>query len=269
MHQDLEVAAGDLQEVLHHHPQLYGLARSRWRLPDLRQVIPWMAKLSLPGICRILKRLKVSYKRGRAHVHSPDLQYNAKLAAIAQARELAQQAPQEVVFLYEDEFTFYSRPPVGRTYGPRGGKGSKATGGALTTRRIAACVDVATGAVISRQRDHFNVKEMYRFFWYVEQQYPQADVIYLALDNWPVHFHPYVLEHLARYHSRIRFLRLPTYAPWTNPVEKVWLLLYEDLLDQHPFGQCWQALKEAITQWFAQRRDGSAELLHTVGLLPY
>jgi len=208
----LEVAAGDLQEVLHHHPQLYGLARSRWRLTDLRQVIPWMAKLSLAGICRILKRLEVSDKRGRAHVPSPDLQYDAKLAAIARARELAHQAPQEVVFLYEDEFTFSSRPAVARTYGPRGDKGSKATGGPLKTRRIAACVDVATGAVISRQRDHFNVKEMERFFWYVEQPYPEADVIYIALDHWPVHFHPSVLDHFAKAHRRIRFLPLPTYA---------------------------------------------------------
>ena len=267
-HQDLEVAAGDLQEVVHHHPQLHGLSRSRWRLTDLRQVIPWMAKLSLPGICRLLKRLEVSYKRGRAHVHSPDLQYPAKLASIARARELAQQAPAEVVFLYEDEFTFYSRPPVGRTYAPRGHTASKASGAALETRRIAACVDVASGAVIARQRDHFNVKEMARFFWYVERQYPDAAVIYLALDNWPVHFHAFVQDYLAQHHSRIRFLPLPTYAPWTNPVEKLWLLFHEDFLDQHPFGQCWEALKQAITDWFAGRREGSAELLHTIGLLP-
>ena len=250
-HQDLEVAAGDLQEVVHHHPQLHGLSRSRWRLTDLRQVIPWMAKLSLPGICRLLKRLEVSYKRGRAHVHSPDLQYPAKLASIARARELAQQAPAE-----------------GRTYAPRGHTASKASGAALETRRIAACVDVASGAVIARQRDHFNVKEMARFFWYVERQYPDAAVIYLALDNWPVHFHAFVQDYLAQHHSRIRFLPLPTYAPWTNPVEKLWLLFHEDFLDQHPFGQCWEALKQAITDWFAQRREGSAQLLHTIGLLP-
>lgn len=268
MHADLEVAAGDLQEVLHHHPQLHGLSRSRWRLADLRQVIPWMQELSLAGICRLLKRLDVRYKRGRAHVHSPDLQYHSKLAAISAARQLAQQAPQEVVFLYEDEFTFYSRPPVGRTYGPRGDCASRATGAELITRRIAACVDVASGALLARQRDRYNVKEMYRFFWWVERPYPQADVIYIALDNWQVHFHDYVCEHLAKRHSRIRLLRLPTYAPWTNPVEKVWRLLHESLLDQHPYGQQWLALKQAITDWFACRREGSAELLHTIGLLP-
>ena len=175
-------------------------------------MVPWLHKLSLPGVCKVLKRLNVRYKRGRAHVHSPDLLYEQKLADISNARILAHSAPKEVVFLYEDEFTFFSRPLVGRCYQPKGGKGAKATGAALVTRRIAGCLDVATGAVIARQRDRFNVKEMYRFFYFVEKHYPDADVIYIALDNWPVHFHGYVRDHLAARHSRIRLLPLPTYA---------------------------------------------------------
>ena len=134
------------------------------------------------------------------------------MADISHARMLAHSAPKEVVFLYEDEFTFFSRPLVGRCYQPRGGKGAKATGAAGVTRRLAGCVDEALGAVIVRQRDRFNVKEMYRFFYFIEKQYPDADVIYIALDNWPVHFHGYVRDHLAARNSRIRLLPLPTYA---------------------------------------------------------
>lgn len=104
----------------------------------------------------------------------------------------------------------------------------------MITRRLAGCVDVASGAVIVRQRDRFNVKEMYRFFYFVEKQYPDADVIYIALDKWPVHFHGYVSDHLAARHSRIRLLPLPTSAPWTNPMEKVWLKLVREILTQHP-----------------------------------
>ena len=264
----LELVSADLEELLHHTPQVYDLPRSTWRLQDVRQMRAWLSRLSIPGVCKLLKRLHLCYKRGREHVHSPDLQYDQKLAVISQARTFAQQAPEEVVFLYEDEFTFYNRPLVGRCYTPRGHKGEKATGHALKTRRIAACIDVASGEVIARQRDHFNVKEMYRFFYFVEQHYPLADVIYIALDNWPVHFHGYVQDHLAKRQSRIRFLRLPTYAPWTNPAEKVWLKFGKDLLQQHPFGMRWDDLKQAITDWFAQFHDGSEDLLRFVGLLP-
>ena len=257
-----------MQEILHHSPLLYGFLRSNWHLESVRQVVAWLADMSLPGICKLLKRLRVCYKRGRAHVHSPDPLYDQKMADITNARVLAQSAPKEVVFLYEDEFTFFSRPLVGRCYQSSVGKAAKATGAALVTRRLAGCVDVASGAVIARQRDRFTVKEMYRFFSFVEKQYPQADVIYIALDNWPVHFHGYVRDHLAARNSRIRLLPLPTYAPWTNPMEKVWLKLSRELLPQHPYGTRWQTLKEVITRWFDELRDGSAQLLHYVGLLP-
>lgn len=257
-----------MQEILHHSPQLYGVKRHSWHLQSIRQTIPWLKGMSLPGVCKLLKRLNVSYRRGQAHVHSPDLLYDQKMADITNARILAQMAPKEVVFLYQDEFTFYSRPLVGRCYQAKGGKGAKATGGALKTRRIAGVVDVATGAVIVRQRDRFTVQEMARFFWFVEKQYPDADVIYMALDNWPVHFHGFVRDYLAAKHSRIQLLPLPTYAPWTNPMEKVWLKFCREFLSQHPHGMCWQELKDGISDWFADLREGSAELLHEIGLLP-
>ena len=81
---------------------------------------------------------------------------------------------------------------------------------------------MASGQVLVRRRQSFNVKERYRFFYHVEQHYPEARVIYIALDKWPVHFHPSVLENWERIHSKIRLLPLPTYAPWTNPIEKCW-----------------------------------------------
>ena len=222
--------------------------------------------MSLPGICKLLKRLHVCYKRGQAHVHSPDPLYDQKMADITNARLLAHSAPKEVVFLYEDEFTFFSRPLVGRCYQPSASKGTKATGAALVTRRLAGCVDVASGAVIVRQRDRFNVKEMYRFFSFVEKQYPEADVIYIALDNWPVHFHGYVSDHLAARNSRIRLLPLPTYAPWTNPMEKVWLRFNEDVSHMHPHWAKWQPWRLRIDDWIAQVRPPSQAMLQATGV---
>jgi putative transposase len=40
-------------------------------------------------------------------------------------------------------------------------------------------------------------------------------------DNWNIHTHPEVLTALARY-PRIKPVWLPTYAPWLNPIEKLW-----------------------------------------------
>ena len=148
-----------------------------------------MRSLTVSAVCKLLHRFKLVYKRARAHVHSPDLEYDQKLAAIAQAQEAARNAPGEVVFLSEDEFTAYLRPLVGKSYRTRSEQAQKATGATAETVRLAACVDAQTGRVVWRRRGRFNVKEMYRFFSDVKKQYPQAKVIYLALENWAVHFH--------------------------------------------------------------------------------
>jgi len=219
---------------LHRGPHLRDLDRSTWSLLTLRQVVPWMHTMSLLGIGRTLQRFHLWYKRGQQDVHSPDLLYNEKLAAIEHARDFALQAPQEVVFLYEDEHTANLRPPVGRRYSPKGELGSKAVGTTSKLIRLAGVIDLATGQVLGRHREQFNVKEMYRFFYHVEQSYPDAEVIYIALDNWPLHFHAFVKENVERIRSKIRLFASPTYAPWTNPIEKFWRKLNREFMKQHP-----------------------------------
>ena len=59
----------------------------------------------------------------------------------------------------------------------------------------------------------------------------------------------------------------PTLA-FPNPMEKVWLKLSRELLTQHPYGTRWSDCKDLITRWFDHHRQGSADLLHEVGLLP-
>jgi DDE superfamily endonuclease len=265
---DEELAEADLAHVVHRSAHLFGLDRSSWTLASIARVVSWMRHRSLPTLSNHLRRFQICYKRGRQHVHSPDRRYEDKMLEISHARDLALQAPREVVFLYVDEHTANLRPQVGRTYSRIADKGQKATGAASSLIRLAGALDVATGQVLVRRRECFNVKEMYRFFYHVEQHYPQADVIYIALDNWVVHFHPYVQENLARIRSKIRLLPLPTYAPWTNPIEKFWLKLNREFMKQHPYGRDEPVFLRALDLWLDKHREESAALLHEVGLLP-
>jgi transposase len=254
--------------VVHRNPHLLGVDRNTWTLCTVRSVVNWLAQLSLTSVFNYLRRFALRYKRGRSHVHSPDPLYDQKIQAIERARDLALQAPGDVVFLYVDEHTANLRPRVGRNYRATCEKGQKATGSASRLNRLAGALDVASGQVITRRRARFPVQEMYRFFYYVEQHYPDAKIIYIALDNWPVHFHGYVRDNLARIKSKIRLLPLPTYAPWTNPIEKFWLKLNREFMSQHPYGQDEKAFREALDLWLDKHREESAALLHEVGLLP-
>lgn len=244
---------------------MFGLARSRWWLDGLRQVVPWLAGRSLGGVHGLLHRLGVVYKRGRRYVHSPDPAYDAKLAALAQARTHAAADPAHVVVLYEDELTYYRRPTVAQGYAGRGSAEpwARQGHGSQRRRRIAACLDAATGRVVFWQRAHFDVRTLGRFFQAVAAAYPAATRLYIALDNWPVHRHPDLLAALP---PPLTLLFLPTYAPWTNPAEKLWRWLYAEVLHLHEFTDDWPRLWDVVDAWLTQWTAPSLALLRYVGL---
>jgi hypothetical protein len=227
--------------------------------------VPWLARRSLGGVHGVLRRLRLAYKRGRRYLHSPDPAYAAKLAAVAQARAQAVVDPGRVVFLYQDELTYYRHPTVAQGYAPAGSAQPHARQGygANRRRRVAACLDIGTGRLVAWQRARFDVGTLGRFFRAVAAAYPDAARIYVALDNWPVHQHPALLAALP---DRMRLLSLPTYAPWTNPTEKVWRWLYQEVLHLHEFTDRWPELEDLVDAWLAQWADGGPALLRYVGL---
>ncbi len=259
-----------LQHVVGQRPEHLGLGRSRWWLDGIRQAVVWLRDRCLATVWRTLRRCRLSYKRGRRAVHSPDPLYAAKLATIGYLRERAAREPGRVVFLYEDEMSYHRRPSVGYAYAPTGTDAPHATqaAGFDTVRRVAGCLDVRTGQFHSQQKSHWTVPALLRFFQAVDAAYPTAQRLYLALDNWRVHFLPTLREPLAAT-TRIRLLRLPTYAPWTNPVERVWRKLAAEVLHlhRHAVPDDWHGLVRRVQAWLDAAQQPSEALLRYTGLL--
>lgn len=259
--------------MLGQSPHNFGLGHSRWWLAGVQQVVPWLHHASLSGIWRLLRRLGLHYKRGREYIHSPDPDYDRKLGLIRLLQRLVRQQdptqPARHVLLYEDEFTYYRQPTRACDYVPAGSDAPRACRSQRHNRaqRIAATVNLQDGRVVAQQRSRFNRRTLIRYFRAVEQAYPQATVIWIVLDNWPVHFHPDLLAALA--HTRIRLIRLPTYAPWTNPVEKFWRKLYQEVLHLHPFSDDWTLLHDTVQHFLDRFANGSEPLRHELGLLDY
>jgi hypothetical protein len=246
-----------------------GRPGSRWRLADLRAAVPWLAGRDPGRVRRIVRRLGVRARRGRVFVHSPDPAYAAKLAAVTAAQCFARADPDRVVLLYEDECTYTRRPTVAAGFAPIGSTHPRAPlgHGAATRRRIAGCLNALTGRLHTRQRAHFDRFTLRRFYRDVAAAYPDAEAIFIVHDNWPVHHHPDLVDGLGD--PRVHLLPLPTYAPWTNPVEQVWRRLKADLLHLHDRADDWPGLQAAVATWLAQWDRPARDLLHAVGLCPH
>ena len=258
----------DVTETLHQSPESFGLLRSRWWLDGIRQAVPWLTSVSLPGIWKLLERFDLVYKRGRRYVHSPDPEYLSKRARVRWAWHEVQHDPERCVLLYQDELTYYRCPTVFCDYTLAGSDAPRANQGTgyNTSRRIAGCLDAYSGRLISWQRSAFDHPTFLRYLLAVQARYPKAEHLYIALDNWPVHFQPDVLAALQN--SKITLLFLPTYAPWLNPIEKVWRKLKQEILHLHRYRSRWKDLQERVEAWLIQYDRPAPDLLHYVGLSP-
>ena len=255
-----------MRERLRQSPRQAGVPRSRWTLALVAAAVLWLGALSLSGRWRLLRRLGVVYRRGQGHLHSPDPAYRHKLAAVRRARRQAAASGGQVVLVYLDEFTYYRRPEAAPVYAAAGGPGPPAEQGytANRKRRLIGALDAVSGRLHSWQGHKAGIRELQGFYDQLRQAYPQAETIYVAQDNWPVHFMPGVTEHLAG--GPFRQLRLPSYAPWTNPIEKVWRKLKQELLRMHDFGDDWAGLGRAVKQWLARAATTPLDLKRYTGL---
>ncbi len=252
--------------MVHRDPRSYGRDHTRWRLRDLPRVVPHLRGYSLSGLSRLVHRLGLSFQRGQHRLHSPDPAYAEKMARIARATALATGAPGRVTLLYGDEVSFYRQPtlaPCVRQH--RDGPTAWLSHRTNTRYRIAGMLNQQTGQVTTVAASQCRVPTMQRVLRTVRAAYPDQHLL-VVWDNWPVHHHPAVVAEAARLH--ITLLWLPTYAPWENPIEKLWRWLKQEVLHHHRFADDWPGLKAAVTRFLDRFALPSPALLRYVGLLP-
>lgn len=247
-------------------PANFALPRARWRLADLRQALGWARGYSLAGLSKALRRLKVGRQRGRLRLHSPDPAYQAKCALLDKARRLALRPGHPLTVLYGDEVSFYRQPTLAPAYAPRGADLVADLSQRSNTRhRVSGALDLASGQVTWLAATVMGVANLRRFLTQVRDAYPARELV-LIWDNWPVHQHPEVLERAAE--LAIGLLWLPTYAPWLNPIEKLWRWLKQDTLHQHRLADAWPELKAQVGTFLDRFAGPSPALLRYVGLAP-
>lgn len=279
--------------VMRRDPHLFGHHQSRWSLDRILQTCDWLQLETQGGLSRLLKRLRVSFKRARSYIHSPDRQYEGKVSYLKLCRMRAWYDPQRYVFLYLDEITYTRQPTLDRAYEARGHQQALAYRSykSDTQFRGIGALNAVTGQVTYRQHYTITLPNLSDFYAAIRHDYPDVETIYVAQDNWPVHVHPDVICRLqpqvspfwpkvpnnwpSKPRSRakrdelpIQLVFLPTYASWLNPIEKLWRWLRQDVLPLHRLSNDWPGLKQAVVDFIVQFAHGSPHLLRYVGLLP-
>jgi hypothetical protein len=284
-----------VQHLTRRTPRSCGLPLNRWTLTCLQLACPFLRELSIGGAHRLLERLDVVWKRARASVRSPDVEYEAKLAYLERLRQQSAQAPERIILAYLDEVTIERQPTLAAAFTTRGPSQPLAhrSQASDTLTRVVATLTHGTGRVLFRRASKIRLSTLVQFYQELCAAYPRAECIYVVQDNWPVHTHPDLLVALQKQTSPFTFHRpqnwptepsaaaqqrygslqlpiqivpLPTYASWCNPIEKLWRKLRQQLTHLHPWADDLERLRAEIDQFLNLFADGSASLLRYVGL---
>jgi transposase len=232
-----------------------------WTLARIRASVTWLADYSLSGVWRVLQRLELGLRSAKVQRYSPDPEYALKQKRLERALRAAAREPDHVVALFLDEFGYYRWPVGSRNWGPsvaeRDGNNQQwRTIGALNA--LTGQVDYLDNYIVGR-------RQVIKFYGQLAQRYPTAQRVYLIQDNWNVHSHPQVQQALTQW-PRLQPLGLPTYAPWLNPIEKLWRWLRQAVLTLHRLVGDWPGLRQRVRDFLDQFQHGSDQLLRYVGL---
>jgi transposase len=243
---------------------------SRWTLVTIRASFESVRDYTLSGIWRWLhSRVGVKLRCATVQQYSPDPQYRRKLRRLKRCLRKSAKDPDHMVLVFLDEMGYSvwpeaaaawceqapADPPVADRQ--KSGNGLWRIAGAMNA--LTGEVTYVDGYIVGRAR----VIELYRR---LVQTYPQAQKIYVVQDNWSIHWHPEVVEAMERY-PQIEPVWLPTYAPWLNPIEKLWRWLRQDILKLHRLASDPKGLRQRVNSFLDQFAQGSYALLHYVGLL--
>jgi hypothetical protein len=246
------------------HAAAEGPPPSRWTLATIRAAFDWLADYSLSGVWRLLDGLDLGLKSGRVQQFSPDPDYAHKLRVVQGKLRHARREPGRVEALFLDEMGYFRWPDPGSDYGPDTPLADRRGSGQGQWRLIGA-LNAWTGQLDYLDAYIVGRAKVIQFYGQLVAAYPWAERLYVIQDNWSIHTHPDVWDALKRW-PQIHPVWLPTYAPWLNPIEKVWRWLRQDVLTMHRLADNWDKLQQRVHGFLDQFAKGSVRLLEYVGL---
>ncbi|MCA6939540.1 MULTISPECIES: IS630 family transposase [Pectobacterium] len=223
-------------------PQDFGWLRSRWSTELLALIVNRLFNVALhpATLHRYLRRAGIVWRRAAPTLKIKDPYYEEKRLAIEQA--VVRKQPTHPVF-YQDEVDIDLNPKIGADWMLKGQQKRITTPGHNQKYYLAGALHSDTGRVHyvgggKKCSDLFiNLLETLR------RTYRRAKTITLVVDNYIIHKSRKVERWLEK-NTKFRLLFLPTYSPWLNPIELLWLSLHETITRNHQCRYMWQLVEQ-------------------------
>jgi len=216
------------------NPRDLGWERSTWTLElfALQLEKDTDVRLSITTVRRVLHEGVVRRRRARPALRIPVRGRRKRLEFIARLADRSH--PGEEVF-YADEADIDLNPRIGTTWMHRGEQALVLTPGQNVKYYVAAALNARTGAVVWVHGPRKNSTLFTDLLRAVHTRYRKCRRIHLILDNYTIHKSRQTGDALDALHGRIRLQFLPPYSPESNPIERLWKQLHDNITRNHRF----------------------------------
>jgi putative transposase len=231
-------------------PRDYGFYRSRWTCGTVATLLreDHGVRVSRETVRRGLRKHGLVYRRPRPVLGPKDPQRSLKLKRI---RTLLRHLPADEMAVFQDEVDINTNPKIGSMWMRRGQQAEVVTPGNNVKRYLAGSLNWRTGELILTEGRRRNADLFLAHLDELRRRYRCFRVIHIICDNAAFHTPDRcrkVKEYMKRWGHRIQLHFLPTYAPDTNPIERVWWHLHEEITRNHRC-QTMDELLELVMGW--------------------
>lgn len=235
-------------------PRDFGFLRSRWTCALVVVLLGrwYQLVVSRETVRRWLHQGDLVWRRPRPVVHRPDPLRQAKLRAL---RRLLTDLPADETAVFEDEVDVNLNPKIGSMWMRRGQQAEVETPGDNEKRYLAGSMNWRTGSVLTTEGTKRDGALFVRHLEDLRHRLRRYRVIHVICDN--ARFHQAarckrVQAYLACWGHRLVLHYLPSYAPETNPIERVWWHLHDEITRNHCCHSL-EALLELVFRWLENR----------------
>ena len=241
-----------LRWVLEASPTAFGFVRSRWTCETVAVLLreDYRVRVSRETVRRRLRAEDLVWRRPRPVVGPKDPAYAVKLGKI---RALLRGLPKDQVAVFMDEVDINTNPKIGSMWMKRGRQAEVVTPGDNEKRYLAGSWDWRSRRLTvteGRPKQGRNTDLFLAHLDDLRRRYRRYRVIHVICDNAKPHSAKRVREYLAEHEGRVVIHYLPTRAPETNPIERVWWRLHEDVTRNHRCGTMAELLG-LVRDWLA------------------
>jgi len=216
-------------------PTRFGFVRSRWTCEAVA-VLLWQdhrVRVSRETVRRRLRVAELVWRRPRPVLGPRDPAYAVKLGRI---RALLRDLPADEAAQFTDEVDVNTNPKIGSMWMRQGEQAEVVTPGDNEKRYLAGSLDWRTGRLTLTEGEPRQGRDTELFLAHLDdlrRRYRRYRVIHVICDNAKSHHAKRVREYLAEHRGRVVVHYLPAYAPQTNPIERVWWHLHEEVTRNH------------------------------------